>query len=64
MTRFNQKQIEQLRGSISKIAVKVGCTREYVSKVVNGRVLSETETTQKIEKTASLILEILEPETV
>lgn len=61
MADFNTKQIESLRGSFQKIADKQGCTREYVSRVVNGKVESDTELTRKIKATASLLLRVYEP---
>ena len=64
MSDFDKKQIERLRGSLQRIAEKVGCSREYVSRVVNGHVESDTETTRKIVSMASQIIEILEPSEV
>lgn len=61
MVDFDEKQIKRLRGSLRRISEKVGCSREYVSKVVNGHVESDTETTKNIILIANQILEVLEP---
>lgn len=61
MAEINKKQIEILRGNFPKIAAKHGCTREYVSKVMNGKVESDTELTRGIKETASRLLLVMEP---
>lgn len=61
MIGFNEKQIKRLRGSLSEIARTHGCSRFYVSSVLNGKVESDTELTRKIKGTASQLLEAFQP---
>ena len=61
MIGFSEKQIKVLRGSLSEIARTHRCSRYYVSRVLNGKVGSDTELTRNIKGTASQLLGILQP---
>lgn len=63
MADFNKKQIDTLRGNFSSIGRAVGCTREYVIKVLNGEVGNKRggkKAALIIEK-AKELLAVLEP---
>jgi len=61
MTDFNEKQIDFLRGNLSRISEKVGCSKYYVYLVLNGRRPARTEKARRIKEIASKVLEILQP---
>lgn len=63
MVHFSEKQIDLLRGNHTKIANKVGCTREYVAKVLAGIVGNKRNgiKAEAVKKKAKELLEILEP---
>ncbi len=57
---FDQEQMKILRGNSATIAEKVGCSRRYVSMVLNNRVTKNTKKALEIKETASQLLAILQ----
>ena len=62
MTDFNQKQMEVLKGNLTRIAKKVGCSRNYVSLVLSDHIIRNSKKAREIRETASKLLAVLHPE--
>jgi len=60
MVEFNQKQINDLKGSHTLIARSCGVSPEYVRLIIGGLRKQNSETAVKIAKKAKSIIEILE----
>lgn len=58
MGKFSENEKKLLIGKQASIARKLGCTTEYVNKVVNGKVKSDTELTRQILVKAKEIINI------
>lgn len=61
MTDFDQKQMKTLKRCFTSIAERVGCSRYYVSLVLNNRVTRNTKITREVRETALKLLAILQP---
>ena len=65
MNEFDKKQIALLRGSYTNIGKVCGCTREYASKIISGKIITKREANAKkaeaVRAKAREILKVLTP---
>lgn len=66
MIEFSEKQIEVLSGNFSRIGKAVGCTREYVSKVIRGKVKTKRKSpkAKAVVGKANELLAVFEPQEI